>query len=106
MNPRRYYVTNGHGGFSELFYWHDAEELCIEQSSEDSHAWIIQDAETSDYVALFFGGARWIKASGSICEGCDKVLDADTAHYANKLTGHFFCSQDCGLKIGALVDKG
>lgn len=98
---KKFYVSNGSGGYAEKFEWLEAEEIARTESKESGEIRLIEDDDT--VVALFHDGERYIKASGQACEQCGKVLDADSAHYAYELTKRFFCSSKCGLELGVLM---
>jgi hypothetical protein len=97
---KKFYVTGITGGYVEKFDWLEAETIAIDESKGSVR--FIMD-EDNHIAALFYDGQRYIKASGQSCEQCGKAMDTDSAHYAYHLTSRFFCSSDCGVKLGVLV---
>jgi hypothetical protein len=104
MKLPRFYVGDGSGGYAELFTWHEAENLAIEESKTEGVR-VIQSEKNGMYVALFFEGERYIPAKGNICECCLAPLPVEQASYVYVLTGHFFCSEKCGIALGVLVNR-
>jgi hypothetical protein len=39
-----------------------------------------------------------------VCESCGNRLESDDATYSHSLTGRYFCSRQCGVELGLLVD--
>lgn len=101
-NPKQFYVGDGSGGYGDTFEWSEAVELAIEDTEEKNCVRVIESKVTGEIVALFFGGKRYIPASGQICENCHAPLAVEPAHYSYDLTGRFFCSQKCGIELGVL----
>lgn len=101
----RFFVTDGSGGFDDEMNWMEAERLAKQYSKKDGKAYLIQDGDTHDYVALFFEGERYIKATGQSCQSCGVDMDADKAAMAYELTGQFFCSEPCGVQLGVLMRR-
>lgn len=90
------------GGYAEPMDWLTADELARDESQNEAR--IIRDVVNNKIVAIYHNGIMYVATQGRLCEHCGKPLDADTAIYSHGLTGHWFCSEKCGIKLGILVE--
>ena len=103
-NPKQFYVGDGSGGYAVRYEWSEAVEIAIQDTEGSNGVRVIESIKTGEIVALFFGGKRYIPATGQICENCHAPLAVEPAHYSYELTGRFFCSAKCGVELGVLVN--
>jgi hypothetical protein len=97
---KQFTISGLSGGYADLFDWRDAISTCKEDSKQGGFR-VISDKDQKN-VAVFYDGEMFIPVEGNFCESCGNVLDKDDAQLSHGLTGHFFCSRQCGIELGLL----
>lgn len=102
-NDKVFFVAGLTGGYAEPMSWLEADELATEES-KGSLRLILDSENNNKVVAIYHDGLMYIAAQGNRCEFCSQPISVESFHYCYSLTGHAFCSQSCGVKLGVLAE--